>query len=144
MADADEIYVNNGGISNRQLYSVFKAAFARLDTAQEYTQTQNFNQTALTSTAASIAWDLQSNQVAGHTATEDTTLANPTNMVPGATYMFVWTQHASVPKTLAFDTLYLFPGGTTPTITATNGAVDIITFYSDGTNMFGVISQAFS
>jgi hypothetical protein len=28
MADSDEIYLNNGGVSNRQLYSVFKAAFA--------------------------------------------------------------------------------------------------------------------
>lgn len=119
-------------------------SFMDLATNQEYTKTKNFNATALTSTAASIAWDLESNQVVTHTATENTTLANPTNKVSGATYIFIWTQHASSPKTLAFGSEYKFPGGTAPTVTATNSAVDILTFVSDGTNMYCTSALDFS
>jgi hypothetical protein len=118
--------------------------FAKLDTAQEYTATQNFNATSLTSTAASIAWDAAANQVTKHTFTENTTLANPTKLKDGATYIITFTQHASSPKTLAFGSAYKWPGGTAPTITATNSAVDIITFVSDGTNLYGVRQPAFS
>lgn len=117
---------------------------AKTDVAQEYTAAQNFNATTLTSTAASIAWDLESNQVAFHTFTENTTLANPTNQVAGATYNIVFTQHASSPKTLAYGSAYIFPNGTAFTVTATNSAIDLLSFISDGTNMIGVGQGAFA
>jgi hypothetical protein len=101
-------------------------------------------QATLTSSSASIAWNLATNQSAVHTATEDTTLANPTNMVAGFTYIFIWKQHASSPKTLAFGNAYKWPGGAVPAVTATNNAVDIFTFVSDGTSMFGVAQNSFS
>lgn len=117
--------------------------FMALGTAQEYTKTHNFNMTTLTSTSNSIAWDLESNQVAQHTATENTTLANPTNQVAGATYLFIFVQD-STPRTLAFGTAYKFPGGTAPTVSTGSGAVDVISFVSDGTNMYGTFAQDFS
>lgn len=109
-----------------------------------YTKQQYFVASALTSSAASIAWNAQTAQAATHTATENTTLANPTNLVAGATYTFIWTQHASSPKTLAFGAVYKWPGSVVPVVTATNSAVDIFTFYSDGTNMYGVVQYAFA
>ena len=49
------------------------------------------------------------------------------------------TQPAS-PKTLAWSTGYKWPGNTAPTMTATASAVDIFTFTSDGTYMYGSFS----
>jgi hypothetical protein len=37
-----------------------------------------------------------------------------------------------------------FAGGTAPTITATAGKMDILTFVSDGTNWYGSISQNYT
>lgn len=110
---------------------------AAITEVNDYTAQQNFVASSITSTSNSIAWNLSTAQTAKHTATEDTTLANPTNMKDGGTYILRWTQHASSPKTLAFGSAYKWPGGVAPTVTATNGAVDIFTFVSDGTNMYG-------
>jgi hypothetical protein len=118
--------------------------YAALGVANEFTRTQNFNATTLTSTANSIAWDLEQNQVVSHTATEDTTLANPTNMVDGATYIFRFIQDAGTARTLAFDTAYLWPGGSAPVVTTALGATDILTFISDGINMYGTFNLNFS
>lgn len=113
-------------------------------TKTSFTKQQNFAQATLTSTSNSIAWNLDDGQTAVHTFTENTTLANPTNMVAGATYMLKLIQHASSPKTLAYGSAYKFPGGTAFTVSNTNNAVDILSFYCDGTNMYAVGSKAFA
>jgi len=118
--------------------------FAKLNVVQSYTKQQNFGAVAITSASASIAWNLDDAQAAKHTFTENTTLANPTNMVDGGTYTIILTQHASSPKTLAFGSAYKWPAGTAPTVTATNSAVDILTFVSDGVSMYGVSQLNFS
>lgn len=112
----------------------------QLAVAAEWTKQQNFNETSLTSTSNSIAWDLDDNQVVKHIATENTTLANPTNQKAGATYIFTYVQHASSAKTLAFGSAYKWAGGTAPTVSVGASAVDVMTFVSDGTNMHGVFS----
>ena len=56
-------------------------------------------------------------------------LANPTNLTAGQSGVIVFTQHASSPKTLAFGSFYDFPGGTVPTVTATNSAIDVLAYY---------------
>ena len=84
---------------------------------------------ALTSSAASIAVDASASNNFTHTFTENTTLANPTNLVQGQSGVIVFTQHASSPKTLAFASYWDFPGGTVPTMTATNSAVDVLAYY---------------
>tara|TARA_R110000868_G_scaffold31576_1_gene115597 strand:- start:329 stop:1162 length:834 start_codon:yes stop_codon:yes gene_type:complete len=84
---------------------------------------------ALTSSAASIAVDASASNNFTHTFTENTTLANPSNLVAGQSGVIVFTQHASSPKTLAFASYWDFPGGTVPTITASNSAVDVLAYY---------------
>lgn len=83
---------------------------------------------ALTSTSASIAVDMSDSNFT-HTFTENTTLANPTNLTAGQSGVIVFTQHASSPKTLAFGSYWDFPQGTVPTVTATNSAVDVLAYY---------------
>lgn len=83
---------------------------------------------ALTSSSASIAVDMSDSNFT-HTFTENTTLANPTNLTAGQSGIIVFTQHASSPKTLAFGSYWDFPGGTVPTVTASNSAVDVLAYY---------------
>lgn len=80
--------------------------------------------TGLASASGSIALDLANSGDFSHTFTEDTTLANPSNATVGQRFSIFLTQHASSPKTLAYDTEYKFPAGVTPSVTATNGALD--------------------
>jgi hypothetical protein len=83
---------------------------------------------ALTSTSASIAVNMNDSNFT-HTFTENTTLANPTNLTAGQSGVIVFTQHASSPKTLAFGSYWDFPSGTVPTVTASNSAVDVLAYY---------------
>lgn len=83
---------------------------------------------ALSSSSASIAVDMSDSNFT-HTFTENTTLANPTNLTAGQSGIIVFTQHASSPKTLAFGSYWDFPSGTVPTVTATNSAVDVLAYY---------------
>jgi len=84
--------------------------------------------TALTSSSASIAWDMALGDNFTHTFTENTTLENPTNKTTGKSGFIFLTQHASSPKTLAFDTEYVGANGTLPTVTATNSAIDVLQY----------------
>jgi hypothetical protein len=85
--------------------------------------------TALTSSSGSIAVDMAAANNFTHTFTENTTLANPTNLTAGQSGIIVFTQHASSPKTLAFGSYWKFSQGTTPTVTASNSAVDVLAYY---------------
>ncbi len=141
---ANVIIVTDGnGVSGNPTLNVGNLV-ARTDTAGVYTAQQNFGAVAITSSANSIAWNLATAQSAKHVFTENTTLANPTNMVDGGTYVLKLTQHASSPKTLAFGSAYKFPGGSAFVVSSTNSAVDILTFVSDGTNMYAVGQKGFA
>lgn len=88
----------------------------------------DIDNTALTSSSASIAWDMSLGDNFTHTFTENTTLANPTNVTVGKSGFIILTQHASSPKTLAFGTEYVGPASTLPTVTATNSARDVLQY----------------
>ena len=106
--------------------------------AQQYVDLQTL------SAGATISWNLNTSQVATVTLDQNSTLSNPTNQQAGGTYVLIVKQPAGANYTLSFDTEYLFSGGSAPTITASNGAVDILTFITDGTNMYGGFLQDFS
>ena len=112
-------------------------------TANEYTKTQNFDATTLTD-GATIAWDLSSNQVAKITLSGNRTLSAPTNMKDGATYILIVSQDATGSRTLAYNSVFKFPNGTAPTLSTTARAVDILTFVSNGTYMFGIAQKGFA
>ncbi len=125
-----------GGV---QSYNVNNAV---TDEAQEYTKVQNFNATTLTD-AETIAWDAESNQVASVVLTDNRTLGAPTNLKDGATYILIVKQDATGSRALAFNAVYKFAGGEAPTLSAAADAVDILTFVSDSTNMYGVMQGEF-
>ena len=116
---------------------------AKLDVAQEYSATQNFNATTLTD-GATIDWNLAANQVGIVTLGGNRTLNAPTNQAAGATYIIIIKQDGTGSRTLTWNSAYKFPGGTDPTLTTAANAIDVVSFVSDGTNMLGVAALNFS
>ena len=103
-----------------------------------FTAQQYFNDQSLTS-GTSISWNANTAQVAYLSLAHNGTMASATNHKAGGVYIMRVTQSAS-PKTLAWSTGYKWPGNTAPTMTSTASAVDIFTFTSDGTYMYGSYS----
>lgn len=80
--------------------------------------------TVLTSAAASVAIDLENRGEFSHTLSENTTLANPSNITPGRRFSIFLKNHPAAAKTLAYDTFYKFPAGAVPNLTAATNALD--------------------
>lgn len=100
---------------------------AKLAVEQSFTKAQRGTPVELTSTSASIATDLSLSNNFFHTTSENTTLANPTNIVAGQSGVIVITQGATA-RTMAFGSYWKFSGGTVPSLTATVDAVDVLAY----------------
>ena len=110
----------------------------------QYVEDQGFVMTTLTD-AATIQWDLTKNQVTTVTLGGNRVLAAPTGQRAGSTYVLITKQDSSGSRQLdTTDPTYKFPGGTSPTLSTGANAVDVLTFVSDGTSMFGVSQLNFS
>lgn len=99
---------------------------------------------ALSSTANSTAWTGNEASLYSLTLTENTTLENPSTPQTGASYQFIITQDGTGGRTVSFGTLFAFPGGTAPTITAAANAKDVLTAIYDGTDLLVTSVQNFS
>lgn len=121
----------------------YDANTAKTDVAQEYTKAQNFNATVLTD-GATINWDTEDNQVCSLTLGGNRTMAAPTNLKDGGTYILTVKQDATGSRTITWNAVFKWSGGTAPTLSTDANAVDIITFVSDGTNLYGVAQLDFS
>jgi hypothetical protein len=114
-----------------------KANVGQLNVAAEWTKQQNIDETAITSTTNAVAWDTDTAQCAVHTLTENTTISAPTNLNAGGVYTLRVVQAAGL-YTLAFNAVFKWGAQEAPTAPAASGDVVIFSFYSDGTNMYGV------
>lgn len=113
------------------------------DTSRAVTPSSLYTTQTLTD-AASIAWDLSLGVMATVTLTDNRALANPTNLVNGASYILIVKQDGTGNRTLSFGSAYKFPSGTDPTLSTGANAVDIIAFICDGTNLYGSFLGNFS
>jgi hypothetical protein len=108
----------------------YSANNAFLNIVQAYSKAQRGTAVALTSSAASIASDFSLANNFTHTTSENTTLANPSNLVAGQSGVIVITQGATA-RTLAYGSYWKFSGGTVPSLTATASAVDVLAYYAE-------------
>ena len=105
----------------------YDADTAKTDVAQAFTAAQRGTPVALTSTSGSIATNLALANNFTHTTSENTTLANPTNIVAGQSGVIVITQGATA-RTMAYGSYWKFSSVTIPSLTATVGAVDVLVY----------------
>lgn len=107
-----------------------------LSTPHEWSGQQNFNEVAIISASNSTAWNLDIAQAAVHVMTENTDIAEPTNINAGGTYILRIVQAAGV-YSLTWDSAFDFGGESDPAEPAANGDLIIVSFYSDGSVMYG-------
>ena len=113
------------------------------DTTRAVTPATLYTTQTLTD-GATIDWDLSQGAFAEVTLTDNRTLANPTNLVNGASYILIIKQDGTGNHTLTFGSAYKFADGTDPTLSTAANAVDIIAFLSDGTSLYGSFQGNFS
>jgi hypothetical protein len=85
---------------------------------------------------ATITWDTSLGRVATVTLGASRTIAAPTNQKVG-TYILRVIQGGAGSYTLTWNGNYKWTAQTAPVLSTAVGAVDIITFFSDGTKMYG-------
>ena len=136
MKDGGHIYWRSNEIAETEISAASVGIVA--SDQNTFTAQQTFNDRALTSGSA-VTWNANTQQVATLTLAHNATMANTTNQSAGGVYILRVTQ-AAAPKTLAWSSGYKWPANTAPVMTATASAVDIFTFTSDGTYMYGSFS----
>jgi hypothetical protein len=116
---------------------------ATLATRNVWTAQQGFPLATLTD-QATITWNAATQQTATVTLGGNRTLGAISNQVAGLTYILIVKQDGTGSRTLAYNANYFFPSGVDPVLSTAAGAIDVLTFVSDGTNMMGVIQKAFA
>ncbi|PCJ96802.1 MAG: hypothetical protein COA52_00925 [Hyphomicrobiales bacterium] len=104
---------------------IIDTSIAQLNISQVFTKSQGITPVAL-SDAASIATDASLSNIFTVTLAGNRTLANPTNLIAGKTYIWILTQDATGSRTLAYGSYFLFPGGTAPILSTAANSIDII------------------
>ena len=101
-----------------------------------FTRQQYFTRVSLTD-AASITWNLDTQQNAFVEITANRALANPTNKKNMGFYTLFVKQGAGAPNLLSYGTDYDWGDLGPPVLSTGANKIDILTFISDGTDMFG-------
>jgi len=140
--------VTNGGTGASTLTGIIKgtgttamvAATAGTDyvapgTATNFTAQQYFGTSTLTD-GATISWAANTQQVATVTIAGNRTMAAPTGLVSGAFYALNVIQDATGSRTMTWNTVFKWTGGTAPTLSTAANAKDFFVFRSDGTNLY--------
>jgi len=106
-----------------------------ITTTQTWTAQQHFSEATLVD-GATISWDLDTEQTATVTLAGNRTLNSPSNLNAGGTYILRIVQDSTGTRTLGYGSVYKFPSGIAPTLTTDANATDLLSCYSDGTNMY--------
>jgi hypothetical protein len=113
--------------------TALKGTGAGTNTINIFTKGQSGAPFVLTSASNSVAIDLTEANNFELLMTENTTIANPSAGNPGTGGNIQIIQDATTAYTLAYDTDWRSVDGSTPAISTTLGAVNLVSFYYDGT-----------
>lgn len=105
---------------------------------------QGFVSTQTLTDEATINWDMNSGSVAKVTLAGNRTMAAPTNLKDGGTYILRAIQDATGSRTITWNAVFKWAGGTAPTLSTGANSIDVFTFVSDGTNLYGSFLGDFS
>ncbi len=118
-------------------YQAYNVNNAVTDVAQTFTKAQRGAYVTLTD-AATIATDLSLSNQFQVTLGGSRTLGAPTNVVAGQSGVIRVVQDGSGGRTLAYNSVFKFPGGTAPTLTTTANAVDLLAYHVESTTRIAV------
>jgi len=143
-ANASSTYQTQAGMSSYVPTSAigttvqaYNANNAVTDTAQTFTKAQRGAYVTLTD-AATIATDLSLGNQFQVTLGGNRTLGAPTNVVAGQSGVIRVVQDGTGSRTLAYNSVFKFPGGTAPTLTTTANAVDLLAYHVESTTRIAV------
>ena len=106
-------------------------------------QTNNPVYTAGTLTSSFIPnWD-NSNLQHVTLSAATTSISGGTNIKNGAVYTMIVKQNATGSRLITWAPQYKWQSGIAPVLSSTSNSVDIFTFISDGTNLYGLIAKDF-
>ncbi len=105
---------------------------AKTDVAQTFTAAQRGAYVTLTD-AATVAVDMSLGNQFQVTLGGNRTLDAPTNVVAGQSGVIRVVQDGSGSKTLGYNSVWKFAGGTVPTLTTTANAVDLLAYHVEST-----------
>jgi len=142
VASAAKLRYSSGALQVSKSTAAYEDV-ASLATAQTFTKSQNVAAVALTD-AATIATDASLGNVFTDTLTDNRTLGAPTNLVAGGRYTWIFTQDGVGSRTLTYNGIFKWPGGTAPTLSTAAGAIDKIEAVYDGTNLLTTFALAFA
>ena len=114
------------------------SAYSNIAAAQLYSPP-----TALTS-GATITWDANLSSVATLTLDQVGATLTISNAVAGGTYLVVITQGTGGNKTITTWTSFKWQGGAAPTLSASAGAIDVVTAVYDGTSFYATAQIGFA
>jgi hypothetical protein len=110
---------------------------AKTDVVQSFTAAQRGTYVTLTD-AATIATDLSLGNNFQVTLGGNRTLGAPTNVVAGQSGIIRVVQDGTGSRTLAYNSVWKFPGGTAPTLTTTANAVDLLAYHVESATRIAV------
>src|SRR3990167_4431461 len=94
---------------------------------------------------ANISWNMDLGNMAKITLAGNRTMSAPTNLTAGKNYWLIIIQDGTGSRTITWNSVFKWVGGSAPTLTTTASAIDIFEFVCyDGTNLQGVGQFAFS
>jgi hypothetical protein len=153
-ADADQIGLMDSAASNvlkklswanikAALKSYFDTLYVTIGTVNAFTKNQSVAASALTS-GTTVSTDASLSNNFKLTLATNGTLANPTNLTEGMILNFAITQDGTGSRTLAYGSLFKFPGGTAPVLSTAAGAKDFMSCYYDGAALLCQMSKGFA
>jgi hypothetical protein len=116
--------------------------YARLSRNNVYKKAQGSSITTLTD-GATVSWNMNTSNVYSLTLGGNRTIAAPTDVRPGYTYILLLKQDATGSRTVTWNAVFKWAGATAPTLTTTANGVDVLTFVADESgNLHGSLGIA--
>jgi hypothetical protein len=121
------------------------AAMGQLAVTAEWTKAQGSTESTPSSSAGSITIDFEASNYFEITLTENITSITINNTSKPGTRVIKIIQDSTTRTVAGWPAAVKWPNGAAPTITASSGAVDILSFVVDsGGNIYGAFQQDFS
>lgn len=114
--------------------------FGKLDSQNTWQKAQSYAISPLTF-SSTITPDFSLSNIFSLTATGNFTLANPTNVVPGTTYLIIVTQDATGGRAITWGSAFKFSTGVITKLTPTAGKRDIISIVAVSSAVLLVTTQ---